>query len=141
MEARDIMTKGVIAVAPDMLINEAADLLMRYRIHGVPVVDDGDQLIGMISFTDLAGRPGEKVRDVMAPDPVSAAEDTPVDELAAMMLDQMVRRIPIVSGGRVVGIVGVSDVIQVFLNLHESQRAGTGAREEREVVRSKGGRR
>lgn len=35
MEARDIMTKGVIAVAPDMLINEAADLLMRYRIHGV----------------------------------------------------------------------------------------------------------
>jgi CBS domain-containing protein len=141
MDARDIMTKGVIAVAPDMFVGEAADLLMRYRIHGAPVVDAGDQLIGMISFMDLAGRPGEKVRDVMAPDPVSASEDTPVDELAALMLDQMVRRIPIVSGGRVVGIVSASDVIQVFLNLHESQGARAEVQEEREVVRSKAGRR
>ncbi len=38
MEARDIMTREVIAVAPDMLVNEAADLLLRNRIHGAPVV-------------------------------------------------------------------------------------------------------
>ncbi len=139
MDAREIMTKDVIAVAPDMQVGEAADLLMHYRIHGAPVVDDNEQLIGMVSFVDLAARRGQKVREVMVPDPVSAAEDTPVDEIASMMLDQMVRRIPIVQGGRVVGIVSASDIIQVFLNLHEATRAT--AEGGREVVRGRGGRR
>lgn len=120
MEASDIMTKDVIAVAPDLLVTEAADLLLRYRIHGAPVVDEADQLVGMVSFMDLAARGGKRVRDVMAADPVYASEDTPVDEVAAMMLDQMVRRVPIVRGGRVVGIVSASDIIKVFLNLHEA---------------------
>lgn len=141
MDARDIMTKDVIALAPDMLVGDAADLLMRYRIHGAPVVDESDQLVGMISFMDLAGRPGKKVRDVMAPDPVSASEDASVDEIAAMMLEQMVRRVPIVRGGRVIGVVSASDIIQVFLNLHEPRRAVAEAPEGREVIRGRAGRR
>ncbi len=135
MEARDIMIKDVVAVAPDMLVAEAADLLLRYRIHGAPVVDEADQLVGMVSFVDLAARRGKTVRDVMAPDPVSASEDTPVDEIAAMMLDQMVRRVPIVRGGRVVGIVSASDIIQVFLNLHEAP----ASEEDLEVAHGKTG--
>ncbi len=138
MEARDIMTREVIAVAPGMPVNEAADLLLRNRIHGAPVVDDADQVVGMISFTDLAGRHGMKVRDVMAPDPVSASEDTPVDEVAALMLDESVRRVPIVEGGRVVGIVSASDIIHVFLNLHEAVPAAT-AQPEGGTTRDRGG--
>jgi CBS domain-containing protein len=133
MEARDIMTKDVLAVAPDMLVSEAADLLLRYRIHGAPVIDGAGQLAGMVSFVDLAARHGEMVRNVMVPEPVSASEDTPVEEIAALMLDQMVRRVPIVSGGRVVGIVSASDIIQVFLNLHEVPE---GAK-SREIARGK----
>jgi CBS domain-containing protein len=120
MEAREIMSKDVVAVAPEMLVDEAADLLLRYRIHGAPVVDGADQIVGMVSFTDLAARRGQMVREVMAPDPVCASEDTPVEEVAAMMLDQTIRRVPIVRDGRVVGIVSASDIIQVFLNLHEA---------------------
>ena len=120
MEAREIMSKDVVAVAPEMLADEAADLLLRYRIHGAPVVDGADQIVGMVSFTDLAARRGKMVREVMAPDPVCASEDTPVEEVAAMMLDQTIRRVPIVRDGRVVGIVSASDIIQVFLNLHEA---------------------
>ncbi len=123
MEARDIMTRDVITLTPDMSIAEARETLCRYPIHGAPVVDRTQQIVGMISFTDLSARPGERVRDVMTPDPVSASEDTPVEELAAMMLDQMVRRIPIVSGGRVVGIVSAGDIIKVFLKLHEERRS------------------
>jgi CBS domain-containing protein len=120
MEASEIMSKDVVAVAPEMPVGDAAELLLRYRIHGAPVIDSADQIVGMVSFTDLAARRGKTVRDAMAPDPVCAAEDTPVEEVAAMMLDQMVRRVPIVRGGRVVGIVSASDIIQVFLNLHEA---------------------
>jgi len=137
MEAKEIMSKDVVAVAPEMLVTEAADLLLRYHIHGAPVVDEADQMVGMVSFMDLAARPGKTVRNVMAPDPVCASEDTPVDEVAAMMLDQVVRRVPIVRGGRVVGVISASDIIQVFLNLHEVPIPD----EDLEVARGKAGRR
>ena len=126
MEARDVMSTDVVAVSPEMLVSEAADLLLRYGIHGAPVVDEADQLVGMVSFVDLAVRSGKTVRDVMTPDPVCASEDAPVDEVAAMMLDQMVRRVPVVGGGRVVGIISASDIIKVFLNLHDAPTPGEG---------------
>ena len=119
MVARDIMSKDVVSLSPGMSIADAADALLHYRIHGAPVVDGTGQLIGMVSFTDLSARYGGTIRDVMTADAVSVSEDTPVDEVAALMLDQMVRRVPVVSGGRVTGIVSASDIIQVFLNLHE----------------------
>ncbi len=122
MEARDIMTRDVLTLPPDLSIREAVEQLLHYRIHGAPVVDRSEQLVGMVSFVDLAARATGKVRDVMNADPVTASEDTPVDEIAAMMLDEMVRRVPIVEAGRVVGIVSASDIIQVFLNLHEVAR-------------------
>ncbi len=124
MEAREIMSKDIVAVVPDMPLAEAADLLMHYRIHGAPVVDDAGQLVGMLSLVDLAGRIGRKVRDVMASQPLAASEDARVEEVAAMMLERMVRRVPIVREGRVVGIVSASDIVRVFLNLHE--QGGTG---------------
>ncbi len=130
MEARDIMTKEVITLAPDLRVGEATDLLLRYRIHGAPVAMPDGTLIGMISFMDLARRAGEDatVRDVMSPEPVVAAEDTPVDEVARIMLNQMVRRVAIVRGGKVVGIVSASDVVQLFVNLHEGPPPAPAAR-------------
>lgn len=130
MEARDIMTKEVITLAPDLRVGEATDFLLRYRIHGAPVVTPEGALIGMISFVDLARRAGEDatVRDVMSPEPVVAAEDTPVDEVARIMLNQMVRRVAIVRGGKVVGIVSASDVVQLFVNLHEEPPPAPAAR-------------
>ncbi|HET7265871.1 MAG TPA: CBS domain-containing protein [bacterium] len=125
--ARDIMSKDVVSLSPGMSIADAADALLHYRIHGAPVVDASEQLIGMISFTDLSARRGGTIRDVMTADAVSVSEDTPVDEIAALMLDQMVRRVPVVSGGRVTGIVSASDIIQVFLNLHEGGPRGPAA--------------
>ncbi|HLY24290.1 MAG TPA: CBS domain-containing protein [bacterium] len=122
--ARDIMSRDVVSLSPGMSIADAADALLHYRIHGAPVVDGTGQLVGMVSFTDLSARHGGTIRDVMTADSVSVSEDTPVDEIAALMLDQMVRRVPVVGGGRVTGIVSASDIIQVFLNLHEPRRTG-----------------
>ncbi len=130
MEARDIMTKEVITLAPDLRLGEATDILLRYRIHGAPVVTPDGALIGMISFMDLARRAGEdaSVRDIMSVDPVVASEDTPVDEVARILLNQMVRRVAIVRGGKVVGIVSASDVVRLFVNLHEEPRRTPAAR-------------
>ncbi|MBI3998710.1 MAG: CBS domain-containing protein [Armatimonadetes bacterium] len=118
--AGDIMTRDVVVLTPEMSVAETSDVLTRYRIHGAPVVDETGMLIGMVSLVDLVGRVGDTVADVMTSEPVFASTDTPVDELAGLMLDQMVRRVPIVEGGRVVGVVSASDIIQVFLNLHDA---------------------
>jgi CBS domain-containing protein len=123
VEARDIMSKDVIVLTPDMDVQEAADLLVRYRIHGAPVVDANNMLVGMVSLVDLVGKPGGTVRDIMTPDPVVAMEDTPVEELAQLMLDEMVRRVPIVRGGQVVGIVSASDILRVYLDEVRGRRA------------------
>jgi CBS domain-containing protein len=82
------------------------------------------QLLGMVSFMDLAKHAGEDatVREVMSAHPVVASEDAGIDEVARLMLDEMVRRVVIVRAGRVVGIVSASDVMQLFLNLHEMPR-------------------
>jgi CBS-domain-containing membrane protein len=119
LTAADIMTRDVISVTPDTTVGETSDLLTRYRIHGAPVVDASGQLVGMVSLVDLVGRVGETVSDVMTSDPVTAGPDASVEEVAGLMLDQMVRRLPIVEGGRVIGIVSASDIIRVFLNLHD----------------------
>ncbi len=63
METREIMSKDVVAVAPEMLVAEAAELLLRYRIHGAPVVHEADQMVGMVIFIDLAARCGKTARE------------------------------------------------------------------------------
>ena len=63
------------------------------------------------------------MREIMTPDPVVAMEDTPVEELAQLMLDEMVRRVPIVRGGQVVGIVSASDIVRVYLDVVRGRRA------------------
>ncbi|MDR5684314.1 MAG: CBS domain-containing protein [Armatimonadota bacterium] len=117
MEARDVMTQEVITLTPDMTVGEAADVLVRYRIHGAPVVGEDGGLIGMVSLVDLVGKPGGTVREIMTPDPISAMEDTPLPELAQTMIDEMVRRVPITRGRRVVGIVSASDIVRAYLGL------------------------
>jgi CBS domain-containing protein len=130
--ARDIMTKDVVTLSPEMPVEEAGEALTQYRIHGAPVVDATEQLVGMVSLVDLVGRTGRRVKDIMSAEPVSAFVDTPVDEIASIMLEQMVRRVPIVEGGRVVGIVSASDVIGVLLDIHEQ----TGEAVPRAIVRA-----
>lgn len=129
--AGEIMSRDVVSVLPDMSVAETSDLLTRYRIHGAPVVDETGQLVGMVSLVDLVGRVGNTVADLMTPDPVSTSEDATVEEVAGMMLEQMVRRIPIIENGRVIGIVSASDIIRVFLNLHDAAGEQTPAREDR----------
>lgn len=125
MRAYDIMTKDVLTVTADMSVDEVRDRFFHHRIHGAPVVDTSGTLIGMVSFVDLAGGLGRRVLHVMRRDPVTASEDASVGELASLMLNHKIRRIPIVRDQQLVGIVTASDVIQALLDLHEMGNVAT----------------
>jgi CBS domain-containing protein len=125
------MTKDVLTVTPDMSRDAARDLLLEHGVHGVPVVDYAGRLVGMVSVVDLAGKLGTRVLHIMEHNPVTASEDASVGEIASVMLARNIRRVPIVREGRLVGIIGASDVMRAFIDLLEERAAPTAVESEK----------
>jgi len=133
MEVREIMSTDVVTLTPETPAAEARNTLLHYSIHEAPVVDDTGQMVGTVGFADMAGRPGKRVWEMMEADPVSVSEDAPIEEAAALMLDQMVRYVTVLEAGRVVGVVSTADMIQALLTIRER----APERNEVAVVRSR----
>lgn len=114
--AKDIMTTKVVTVKPSTSIAEAARLLVRRKISGVPVVDEKDKtkIVGILTEADLLAAPAEAktVSDVMKKRVVSVSPDTPVDEIADLLVKKKIKRVPVVDAGKLVGIVSRIDVLK-----------------------------
>ena len=144
--ARDIMTAEVLTVTPETSISELSKTLENRQFGGVPVVDEGGRLVGVITQSDLVERAremelppainildfhiylqipshliqrvekmlGTTVGDCMTRDPVTVAPDTPVSQIAALMAKQKVHTIPVLKGGKIVGIIGKMDLVRAM---------------------------
>lgn len=115
MIASDIMTRRVHTTTPQASVQEVAQLLYRERISGVPVVDEHCQIIGIITEADIIRnieRDERSVADVMSRNLVIVEEDTPVSEIATLLTERRIKRVPVVQAGRVVGIVSRADIVQ-----------------------------
>lgn len=146
MRAHQIMTRQVITVGPDTSIVEAADAMLRHHVSGLPVVDGAGKLLGIVSEADFIRRAeigtqhkrgqwlqllvskgrsateyvherGRKVSEVMTPNPVTVAEDTPLEEIVRMLERHGVKRLPVVRGDQLVGIVTRSDLLRSVATL------------------------
>jgi CBS domain-containing protein len=142
LTAEDLMSREVIAIQQDMPLAAAARVLSRAQITGAPVVDAGGACVGVVSATDflqLANRdpreappayarpscvcsdwqlldlgelPADEVRRHMTPDPVTVRPDTPVGQVARLMLDAHIHRVIVVdAAGRPVGVLSSTDLI------------------------------
>jgi CBS domain-containing protein len=124
----EVMTRGTIAVRDDVPLAEAAQLLDKHHISGVPVVDRDGELVGVLSQTDLlrarvidhlwAVLPGLAVRHLMTAPAVVAKEETTIDEAAELMEQMQIHRLVVVgSDGRTpIGILSVSDLIHEMVS-------------------------
>jgi CBS domain-containing protein len=119
MPVRDIMTREVVTLRPEMRASEAARVLFHHRIHGAPVVDEEGRVVGVLSAMDLIGKSGETVGDLMTREVIAVQEDTPVTEAGTLMLQHRIRRLPVLRGDRLIGIVTITDVVNAFLQLVE----------------------
>jgi CBS-domain-containing membrane protein len=149
MRAHHIMTRDVITVTPHTGIEDAANIMLRTHISGLPVMDDAGQLVGIVSESDFLRRSeigtgrkrakwlqflmgpgwaasdfvherGRKVEDVMTQDPVTVGEETPLEDLVRLMEKNDIKRLPVLSGKRLVGIVTRSNLLQAVATLaHE----------------------
>lgn len=143
MLAVDIMTTAVISVTSQALVESVAQLLAANHISAVPVIDAQRRVIGIISDSDLmhrvAGWPaphesllrmivergsdfakrsrkvfGQSASDVMTAPAVTVGPYTPAADIAEVLSSRHIRRVPVVSGGKLVGIVSRSNLVQAL---------------------------
>jgi len=114
--ARDIMTREVVSTRPTCRVEEVTRVLYFHGISGLPVVDDNHTVIGMVSEADILGRTTgqDTIQDIMSSPAVTIAEDTPLEEIAAILTAKRIKRVPVVSDGKLVGIVSRADVVRAL---------------------------
>ena len=120
MRVKQIMTPNPARCTPDRTARDAAVLMRDHDCGSIPVVENttGNRLIGTVTDRDLAVRglaagkgPDTLVRELMTPDPVTCVPEDEVEDLRQVMIEQMVRRVPVVDvDGVLVGIVAQADI-------------------------------
>lgn len=126
MRVVDLMTTEVITVTPATGIKEAARMMFRNRVSGLPVVDDDDRLIGIITEADFLQlevsreeendpAPVERVGEVMSSGVLAVDPALSIYEAAKMMVVQELKRLPVVDGeDRLLGIISRADIVALF---------------------------
>lgn len=113
MRVRDIMTTDLTTVREDTPVREIAQLLDRRRISGAPVCDEQGHLIGVVSEYDLLAKPDARTAaEVMSRDVVAVLEDTELDEVRYLLVTRKIKRVPVLRGQKLVGIVSRADLVR-----------------------------
>lgn len=115
--AKDIMTTNVITINQDAPVSKAIDLLLKNKISGLPVLDNKKTLVGIITEKDiiqLHKNTGKilnmTVKDIMTAPVISFEEDESFEEICICLEKTDFRRVPVVSSGKVVGIISRPDI-------------------------------
>jgi CBS domain-containing protein len=122
--ASEIMTTPVITARKDMKLTDAIDMLLRWNISSLPVVDENDNMMGLVTEYDLMdfaldGHAAEAtVGEAMSSKVVCFPPDADVDELVNCTVTQRIHRMPIVKDGKVVGIVSRRDILREVARMY-----------------------
>ncbi len=139
MNAKDVMTTKVVTVGPDTPVHDVAALLLAHHISAVPVIDEDCRVLGIVSEGDLLPRAeterrqswwlaafgntedlarefvkvhGQRAMDIMTPEVLTVSEETPLAEIATLLEEHSVKRVPVTRDGQLVGIVSRADVLR-----------------------------
>lgn len=143
MNTKEVMTTSVISVEPDTPLLRAAEMMLQYDISGLPVIERNGALIGIVTEGDLLRRAetgterrqsrwlelllgpgrmaeeyihahGRKVGEVMSREVITVAEDAPLSQVVELMEVHRIKRVPVLRGDLVVGIVSRRDLVHAF---------------------------
>jgi CBS-domain-containing membrane protein len=146
MKAKDVMTRTVVSIDQDATVLQAARLMLQHHISGLPVVDKEGALVGVLSEGDFLRRSethterrrsrwleflmspgriagdyvhshGNKVSEVMSSDLKTVGEDASLEDIVALMEKHRIKRVPVLRGGKLVGIVTRSNLMHAMVSL------------------------
>ena len=118
MNAKDIMTKDIITVSPTMSVKTLAMTLIKNQISGAPVAGKDGKIVGVVSEADIVAKKGKDVRSIMSKKVLSVSESTPVEQIAQLMTTHAIKRLPVMNGASIVGIVSRADIVSAIAQGH-----------------------
>ncbi|HMO86581.1 MAG TPA: CBS domain-containing protein [Lacipirellulaceae bacterium] len=125
LTARDIMTENVTTIRPTATVQQAIETLLSERISGLPVLDERDRLVGIVTeFALLAVAYDDSVmRDTVAQhmttDLLTVEASDPIRKVADLCLVHRVRRVPVMDRGRLAGLISRGDVLRAVFHSRE----------------------
>jgi CBS domain-containing protein len=143
MNVHDVMTQGAITIDRDATVVRAVRLMLQNRISGLPVVDETGQIVGIVTEGDFLRRGelgtqrrrrrwiefligpgsladeyvhacGRKVDEIMTPHPLTISATAPLEEAVQLMERRRIKRLPVVEGGKPIGIVSRANLLRAF---------------------------
>ena len=141
MLVKDRMSKHPLTIAEEESISEAHRYMQEQKVQHLPVLNKAGDMVGIVTDDDLLkAQPSAvtslsmweihylldrvKVRNVMVRDVITTVEDTPVEEAAHVMLDRTIGCLPVMRGGKLVGIITKNDLLRVFMELFATRQRG-----------------
>jgi len=142
MKVKDIMSRSLVRTGPGYTIKEVGRFLLKHRVNSMPVVDNQDRLLGIITQADIfrtilpsqdelfrekkywdfekieersQGVAKMKVEKVMSKSVITVEEDTPVVQAGSTMLLKKIKQLPVVKGEKLTGIVTLADIIEALI--------------------------
>ena len=130
MLAKDLMTAEVLVLSPDVTVGEALETLVKSGISGAPVVEKDGRIYGMLTEEDLLlfyeypeechlDQPIRKAKvlgaDLVTRGLISVRPDTPLDEVATLLIGRKIKRVAVVENGKIVGILSRRDLLKGLL--------------------------
>lgn len=148
--AKDIMTKKVITISKDATLAELAKLLIKNKISGVPIVDEKEELVGIVTEADLIIKESNlpfplsfsfaflesyesytkstkeyletRVEEVMSTNVKAAREDMPIGKVVNIMINNNINRLPVLNNdGKLTGIITRADIIKSIIKKSEKK--------------------
>lgn len=122
-KVRNLMTQHIVAVTRQYQARDLAVLLHSATFSGVPIVDPGSILVGMVTEFDilkalLDGQSLENMTaaDIMSPQPIALQEDSTIEEALTLMVRHHVLRLPITRDGKLIGLISRSDIVHHLID-------------------------
>lgn len=165
MKVQDVMSRTVLTVSPETPVHSVAALLSEHHVSGAPVVDAEGALLGIVTETDLAHRlaakaspprswlralfsaapaealeyakaRGRTARDIMTAATVTIGGEASVEEAARVLEEKGVRRLPVLEGRRLVGVLSRADLLRALLTPEAPGPATTDDRALRAAIQA-----
>lgn len=110
------MSREVVSTRPSCKIEEVTRVLYFHNISGLPVINDDFQVVGMVSEADILGRKTgqDTVADIMSTPALTVSEEATLEEIAALLTEKKIKRVPVIKDSKLIGIVSRADVVRAL---------------------------